>query len=84
VSGQSSSNPPPFYLTDTITPLPFFIFRFDAAPGANAPGAQSGLDALSSLPTVPVQNPSMFSPPSSHSVQPANGSSGGGDLLDLI
>jgi len=31
---------------------------FDAAPGANAPGAQSGMQALSSLPSVPVAQPS--------------------------
>ena len=58
------------------------LFSFDAAPGANAPGAQSGLDALSSLPAIPTQNPSVFSPPS-QSAQTVNGS-GGGDLLDLL
>lgn len=58
------------------------LSSFDAAPGANAPGAQSGLDALSSLPAIPTQNPSVFSPPS-HSAQTVNGS-GGGDLLDLL
>ncbi|UZJ53019.1 hypothetical protein CBS101457_002339 [Exobasidium rhododendri] len=54
---------------------------FDSAPGSNAPGAQSGLDALSSMPNVPLQNPMMFSS-SSHTAQLANGSnSGGGDLF---
>jgi vesicle coat complex subunit len=51
---------------------------FDAAPGSNAPGAKSGLDALSSLPGVPVANPTARQ----STTTSANG--GGGDLLDLL
>lgn len=61
---------------------------FDAAPGSKAPGAQSGLDALSALPAAPSHSPmaSTFAngsaPPAAQRQQHSN--SGGGDLLDLL
>lgn len=52
---------------------------FDAAPGAEQPGAQSGLDALSSLPS---SNGS--TQPQRQQQQFGSSSNGGGDLLDLL
>lgn len=63
---------------------------FDAAPGSKAPGAQSGLDALSALPSAPSHSPtsSTFAngstAPQSGRQQQHNSSNGGGDLLDLL
>ncbi|CAO1634619.1 unnamed protein product [Sympodiomycopsis kandeliae] len=63
---------------------------FDAAPGGDQPGAQSGLDALNSLGSLQPNRNSTASPAShafgNHNAQQSNGNNGGGggDLLDLL
>lgn len=61
---------------------------FDAAPGADQPGAKSGLDALSSLGSIPPLSASNTGSGMGMGGTTSGGqgasSSGGGDLLDLL
>ncbi|KAK0540936.1 beta-adaptin [Tilletia horrida] len=72
VSGAASSSAQGPAVSSQLSDL---LGLFDAAPGADAPGARSGIEALSSLPSLPVSN----TPATNGSSQKAND-----DLLGLF
>ncbi|CAO1635804.1 unnamed protein product [Jaminaea pallidilutea] len=66
------------------TQLNDLLGLFDAAPGAEQPGAKSGLDALSSLPPTASQSQGGAQGSSNGAGRRNENSNSGGDLLDLL